>query len=79
MRYLIESGSWGLVHEHCYDEISIGPDVEAMVQSPLNAIVIFHFTSLLLFISLHFEVLLDTQVIFCFLKYTLWAGPPFGS
>ena len=43
-----------------------------MVQSPLNAIVISHFTSL--FISLHFEVLLDAQVIFCFLKYTspLW-------
>ena len=45
-----------MVHVH---EISIGPKVEAMVQSPLNAIVIFHFTSLLLCILLHFEVLLD--------------------
>jgi len=51
-------------------EISIGPDIEAMVQSPLNAIVIFYFTSLLLFILLHFEVLLGVQVISCFWKYT---------
>jgi len=51
-------------------EMSIGSEVEAVLQSPLNAIVIFHFTSLLLFILLHFEVLLDAQVIFCFWKYT---------
>jgi hypothetical protein len=48
----------------------IGPDVEAMVQSPLYAIVIFHFTSLLLLLLLPLEVLLDAQVIFCFWKYT---------
>jgi hypothetical protein len=49
-------------------EISIGPGVEAVVQSFLYAIVIFHFTSLLLL--LHFAVLLDAQVIFCCWKYT---------
>ena len=41
-----------------------------MVQSPLYAIVIFHFTSLLLLLLLPLEVLLDAQVIFCFLEYT---------
>jgi hypothetical protein len=50
--------------------MSIGPDVEAVVQFPPYAIVIFHFTSLLLLLLLHFEVLLDAQVIFCCWKYT---------
>ena len=56
----------------CVYKTCIGPDVEVLVQSPLYAIVIFHFTSLLLLLLLllHLEVLLDAQVIFCCWKYT---------
>ena len=54
--------------------IPIASTVESLVQSPLDAIVIFLFTSLWKFYFIYSQYLLDTQVKLCWVIYTspLW-------